>query len=110
MTAAETYVMSIPELRAVGTQCRIFIADPHTIFRRALRQLFEVSGAIAVIGEHGDGMEVVRQVAELKPDVLLLDLALNNLHGIDVLRHLASMDQLAKIVVADKISERHFQT
>ena len=66
----------------------IVIADDHTIFREGLRRLLETEPAFRVIGEAGDGGETVRLVQGLKPDLLLLDMAMPAMSGVQVLDQL----------------------
>ena len=54
----------------------ILIADDHPIFRDGLRRLLEAEPGLKVIGEACDGAEAVKMARELKPDILLLDLAM----------------------------------
>lgn len=68
---------------------RIVIADDHPIFRDGLRRLLESEGDMKVIGEACDGYEAVKLAAELKPDILLLDLAMPHHTGLDALRDLS---------------------
>ena len=65
------------------------IADDHAIFRDGLRRLLIGEKDFAVIGEAADGKEAVALVQQLKPDVLLLDLAMPRAPGIEVLRQLS---------------------
>ncbi|HET7183081.1 MAG TPA: response regulator transcription factor [Terriglobales bacterium] len=67
---------------------RILIADDHPIFRDGLRRLLEAEPGFQVVGEAADGAEAVALVAQLKPDLLLLDLAMPRVPGMEALREL----------------------
>src|SRR5688572_23850783 len=69
---------------------RILIADDERLFREALRVLLETEGGFRVVAGASDGVETVHMVRRLKPDILLLDLAMPGLAGLDALRALAS--------------------
>jgi two-component system nitrate/nitrite response regulator NarL len=69
---------------------RIVIADDHPIFRDGLRRLLEAEPGLKVIGEACDGQEAVKLTMELKPDILLLDLAMPRHTGLDALRDLSA--------------------
>ena len=87
---------------------RIVIADDHTIFRDGLRRLLEAEPELEVAGEAADGAETVTQTRELKPDILLLDLAMPRMPGMDVLRELSTNGNGAhtKIIVLTAAVER----
>ena len=59
-----------------GHPIRIVIADDHPIFRDGLRRLLETESDMKVVGEACDGREAVKLATEIKPDILLLDLAM----------------------------------
>jgi len=65
---------------------RILIADDHRIFRDGLRRLLEVEPDFEVVGEASDGRDAVAQVRELQPDILLLDLSMPGVDGLEALR------------------------
>ena len=67
---------------------RILIADDHAILRDGLRRLLEAEAGFEVVGEAASGQAAVHMVAELNPDVLLLDLAMPDGSGLEVLRTL----------------------
>lgn len=71
---------------------RVLIADDHELVRLALRNLLEAEGYIEVVGEAADGAEALRLVEEHEPDVLLLDLHMPNVDGVEVARQLTDSD------------------
>jgi DNA-binding NarL/FixJ family response regulator len=68
---------------------RILIADDHPIFRDGLRRLLEAEADLQVLGEAADGAEAVKLARQLKPDILLLDLAMPKHPGLEALRDLS---------------------
>ena len=68
---------------------RILIADDHPIFRDGLRRLLEAEPDLQVLGEAADGAEAVKLARQLKPDILLLDLAMPKHPGLEALRDLS---------------------
>src|SRR5690349_19337071 len=87
---------------------RILIADDHTIFRDGLHRLLEAEPELQVVGEAADGSDAVAGVRELNPDILLLDLAMPRVPGMDVLRGLSTDGKEAnvKIIVLTAAVER----
>lgn len=67
---------------------RVLLADDHTMFRDGLRRLLSAEPDLTVVGECGTGREVKPLVAALQPDVLLIDLALPDISGLDVMREI----------------------
>jgi len=78
---------------------RVVLADDHPLVREGLRNLFEKAVDIEVVGEAGDGAEALRLVEELAPDVLMLDMEMPGLTGVDVARQL-QMDRSTVCVLA----------
>jgi len=69
---------------------RIVIADDHPIFRDGLRRLLEAEPDLKVVGEACDGAEAVKFARQLKPDILLLDLAMPRHPGLEALQEMSS--------------------
>jgi len=78
---------------------RIVIADDHAIFRDGLRRLLATQEDFRIIGEASDGKEAIALANELKPDVLLLDLAMPRVPGMEVLRELAQREGAVRTIL-----------
>jgi DNA-binding NarL/FixJ family response regulator len=65
-----------------GRRIRVLIVDDHDLFREGLRQLIETDPAIEVVGEAANGQDALKMVAELQPDVVLMDINMPGMDGI----------------------------
>lgn len=77
----------------------IVLADDHHIVRQGLRALLEVEPDLNVVGEAGDGLEAVHNVEVLNPKVLVLDLMMPGLNGLDVLRQIKKRSPNTQVVI-----------
>jgi len=84
----------------------ILIADDHPIFRDGLRRLLEAEPGLKVIGEACDGAEAVKMARELKPDILLLDLAMPRHPGLEALRDLGSGQHSVRVILLTAAAEK----
>jgi two-component system nitrate/nitrite response regulator NarL len=78
---------------------RILIADDHPIFRDGLKRLLEAEHEFKIVGEACDGIEAVKLVRQLKPEILLLDLAMPRRPGLDALRELSAGTESSSVRV-----------
>ena len=78
---------------------RIVLADDHPIVRDGLKKLLQLEEDFEVVGEAGDGREVLERVQELDPDVLLLDLRMPNLDGLAALQALQQTNKRTRVIV-----------
>jgi two-component system, NarL family, nitrate/nitrite response regulator NarL len=93
-------------VNAGPTTCRILIADDHPIFRYGVRALLESEPGFHIVGEATDGIQAVELVGRLKPDILLIDLAMPRCSGMDALRDLARISSPVRSVVLSVSIER----
>ena len=84
----------------------ILIADDQHLVRQGLRALLELEENIEVVGEARDGQETIELVAKLKPDVLLLDIKMPQMDGIDVAKRITERGYPTRIVVLSMYTNR----
>ena len=77
----------------------VLLVDDQTLVRQGIRSLLELSDDIRVIAEAADGAQAVEMIPQKKPDVVLLDLRMPGMSGIDVLNHLAQANQLPATII-----------
>lgn len=85
---------------------RILIADDHPIFRDGLRRLLEAEREFEIVGEACDGIEAVALARQLKPEILLLDLAMPRRPGLEALRELASESSSVRVILLTAAAEK----
>jgi DNA-binding NarL/FixJ family response regulator len=84
----------------------IVISDDHALFREGLRKLLEAEPGMRIVGEAVDGEETVKVVRQLKPHVLLLDLSLPKLSGLEVLAELSKLELQTRTIMLTAAIER----
>ncbi len=77
----------------------IVLADDHSVMRQGLKALLETEEGFSVVGEAADGVAALRLVETLKPDVLVVDLVMPGLSGLDVIREARRSSPATRIVV-----------
>jgi DNA-binding NarL/FixJ family response regulator len=78
---------------------KVMLVDDQNLVRKGVRSLLELSQEIEVIAEAADGAEAIRMIPEARPDVVLLDMRMPGLSGLDVLRELAGRDALPPTII-----------
>jgi len=83
----------------MNDRIRVYLADDHELVRRGLLALLSTERELEVVGVGADGEEAVRQVAELRPDVILMDLQMPRKSGIEAIAEIKEADPGARILV-----------
>ena len=78
---------------------RVLLVDDHDLFRTGLRNLLEEQDSLEVVGEAATGVEAVEQVRDLSPDVVVMDLNMPGMGGVEATRHIAEISPLARVLV-----------
>jgi NarL family two-component system response regulator LiaR len=78
---------------------RVLIADDHAILRKGIRALLSTEPDIEVVGEAGDGAEALAQAGALQPDVILMDLVMPKMDGIEATRQVTASQQGVQVLV-----------
>jgi DNA-binding NarL/FixJ family response regulator len=89
---------------------RVLLVDDHRMVREALRDALSKVPDVQVVGEAGDAASALQQIRSLSPDVVVLDLGLPDLNGIEVAARIRESGGVSKIVVLSAYSERRFVT
>lgn len=89
---------------------RILIADDHTLFRAGLRTLLERDRGVEVLGEAEDGRSAVARGRELAPDVVIMDVAMPGLNGVEATRQLRALERPPRVLALSMHTDRRFVT
>jgi len=78
---------------------RVLIVDDHTIVRQGLRKLLEAEGDIEIVGEASDGREAVTKATDMQPAVVLLDISMPGLNGLEAVRQILKRSPKTRVLV-----------
>ena len=78
---------------------KVLIVDDHPVFRRGLKEIIEEQKKFEIVGEAADGMVGLHLAAELKPDIIVLDVDMPHLNGLQMARALRKDQASAQIVI-----------
>lgn len=87
---------------------RVLVADDHGVLRKGLRFLLAAEPKIEVVGEAGDGREAVGMAAQLNPDIVILDIAMPTLSGIDAASQITRHNPEIGVVMLSMYSDEEF--
>ena len=78
---------------------KVILADDHSMIREGLKQLLELTGDIQVVGEAADGIECLNLLKKVKADILLLDINMPNMNGLQVLDKISKTQTTIKVLM-----------
>lgn len=87
---------------------RVFLADDHTLFREGVRALLERQPSISVVGEAGDGREALKRIEETSPDLVIMDIVIPGLNGIEVTRQIRKTQPDVKVLVLSMYDDQEY--
>lgn len=83
----------------MGKICRILLVDDHDLARRGTRRVLEIRSDFEICGEARTGREAVLKARELRPDVMVMDISMSDLNGLDATRQIRKFMPKVEIVI-----------
>lgn len=87
---------------------RILLCDDHTIFRDGLKSLLSIDPEIEIIGEASNGQNAVTIAGNLKPDVILMDIAMPGINGLEATQKIIQMNPSAKVLILTQYDSQEY--
>ena len=87
---------------------RVLLADDHSIFRKGVRSILEEDKEITIIGEASNGVEALEKVRDLAPDVLLIDIAMPRMNGIEAAKIVSKQFTATKALILSMHNDQHY--
>ena len=87
---------------------KILLADDHVMFRRGIRSLIQRMENVEVVGEAGDGFELLRLLKDVHPHLVIMDISMPNLRGLEATREIKILDPGVKVLVLSMHKEREY--
>lgn len=89
---------------------RVLLVDDHKLMREGLRSLLEVQPNIEVVGEAGDGQTALKMALEIKPNIVIMDVTIPNMNGIEVTQLITAQTSHVKVLALSMHSDRRYVT
>ncbi len=90
------------------SKIRVMIADDHALVREGIAAFLKMSSDIEVVGEAADGIEAIEGVKKFKPDVVLMDIAMPKLGGLEALVEIKKIDPNTKVLVLTQYEDKEY--
>jgi len=87
---------------------KILLADDHAMFRSGLRALLELEDGVEVVGEAGSGEEAVEKALKLRPDMVLMDVSMPGMNGLEATRRIAALEIGVAVLVLTVHAEEEY--
>ncbi len=87
---------------------RVFLADDHKMFREGLKNILERDPGISFVGEADDGIDALKKISQLKPDIAVVDITMPGLNGIELTKQLIKLDKTIKVLILSMHSDTFF--
>lgn len=92
----------------MSARIRVLIVDDHAILREGVRALLQLHADMEVVGEAGNGADAIEAVGRLDPDVVLMDIAMPGLGGIEAALELRKLGRRAKVLILSQYEDREY--
>ena len=87
---------------------KILLADDHVMFRRGVRRILQGLNDVEVVGEASDGLELLRLIRELDPNLVIMDISMPNLRGLEATREIKCVDPQVKVLILTMHKDREY--
>src|SRR5918999_685328 len=82
-----------------GSKARLVVVDDHALMREAINAILAMDASLEVVGEAQDGQEAVECCRELRPDLILMDVSMPNINGIEATRQIKAQFPLTSVLI-----------
>ena len=92
----------------IDQKIKVIIADDHVLIREGIKQILELEKGVTVIGQAGNGEDAISIAQELKPDIILLDINMPKLNGIETLRRFKDLGIKTRVIILTIHEEKEY--